>query len=149
MRYLYDDSWPCVGGGGTDCARRGVLDALLSIVSFVLIPPVPHTCSSIAANPDAARPAVGPVASPAPLWADDGWTSNKSMSMMLAPGEPTTPFMIAGAGAAASEWCEPTEPAAKVGAVDGALKPPSEDAMVARGKRETAEQQSNRHQHYG
>ena len=42
----------------------------------------------------------------------------------------STPFCI-GAGAAAaapgSELCEPAEPAAKVGAVEGAEKPPSDD----------------------
>ena len=53
--------------------------------------------------------------------------------------------MIAGAGAAApaSEACDPAEPAANVGAVDGALRPPSDDAMVARGE---AQEDWNNHQ---
>ena len=149
MRYLYDDSWQWDVGGGTGCAPREDLDARLSTVSFVVITPVPYACSLIAAHPDAARPSVGPVASPAPLWADDGWMSNKSMSMMLTPGEFMAPFMIAGAGTAASDWCEPTEPAAKVGAVDGALKPPSEDAIAREESARGKEQQSTRHQQYG
>ena len=56
----------------------------------------------------------------------------------------------AGAGAATaappSEGADPAEPAAKVGAVDGALKPPSDedDAMVVRVR--TQENPPSRHQ---
>ena len=74
------------------------------------------------------------------------------MSQILseAPGEPKAPFMIAGAGAAApaSEACDPAEPAANVGAVDGALKPPSDDAMVREERRKRIGT-TTRQQHYG
>ena len=52
----------------------------------------------------------------------------------------------AGAGAAAPppEDADPAEPAANVGAVDGALKPPSDDAMAVRVR--TRENPPSRHQ---
>ena len=92
------------------------------------------------------------MSTPAPLWAGVGLTSNKSKSQTLeAPGEPMTPFMIASAGAAAptSECCDPIEPAANVGAVDGALKPPSEDAIAREDCAREVLEQATRHQHYG
>ena len=78
------------------------------------------------------------MASPPGPWASVViWTSNGFSLMsieLLAPGESWAP-LCCGAGSAntaapASELPLAAEPAAKVGAVDGALKPPSEDAIA-------------------
>ena len=69
----------------------------------------------------------------------DPWLADETVDSAMAKRfvDFSTPFSncaCAGAAAAAppSECADPAEPAAKVGAVDGALKPPSEDedAMV-------------------
>ena len=95
--------------------------------------PVPHVCVTIASKllaPAVASPP-GPVASVV-IGASNGFSLMPPE--LAAPGESAAPFCC-GAGSAntvapTSELPLAAEPAAKVGAVDGALKPPSEDAIA-------------------
>ena len=92
--------------------------------------PVPHFCVTIASKPVA--PAVASPPGPSASAASRTANGLSSASLELAaPGEPGTPF-VAGAGAAytAAPISLPAlaaESAAKVGAVEGAEKPPSDD----------------------
>ena len=110
-----------MGDAADCCAARGDLGT---------VPPSWITTSS---KPLA--PAVSPPSGPWPvvvIGASNGFSSMPPE--FAAPGESGAPFCC-GAGSAntaapASELPLAAEPAAKVGAVDGALKPPSEDAIA-------------------
>ena len=112
-----------MGDAADCCAARGDLGTF---------PPSCVTASSRHVAPAVSSPP-GPSASVV-ISTANGF-SNPSLELW-APGEPGAPFWI-GAGIAkttllASEFALAAEPAANVGAVEGAEKPPSDD--IARAK---------------
>ena len=113
-----------MGDAAVRCAARGDFGTF------------PHSLTIT--SPEPLAPAVSSPPGPWPkvvMGASNGFSSMPIE--LLVPGEPTAPFWI-GAGIAkitllASEFALAAEPAANVGAVEGAEKPPSDD--IARGKK--------------
>ena len=121
MRYLVETCEEGMGDAADCCAARGDLGTF------------PPSCVTTSSKPVA--PAVASLPGP---WASVSIGASNGFSFtpieLSAPGESWAPFCC-GAGSAntvapASELPLAAEPAAKVGAVDGALKPPSEDAIA-------------------
>ena len=125
MRYLVETCEDGLGDAADCCAARG---------DFGIVPPSWNTTSSKPVAPAGASPP-GPMASVV-IGASNGFSLMPPE--LAAPGESAAPFCC-GAGSAntvapTSELPLAAEPAAKVGAVEGALKPPSEDAIAGVGK---------------